>query len=163
MPAGRPSDYTPEKAALICGLLAEGKSLRTICKPEDMPSTVTVYKWLRDYPEFLTQYMRAREDQADALFEETIEIADCGSNDWMEQNDPENPGYKINGEHIQRSRLRVDTRKWAAGKLAPKKYGDKQVVGHQQLDERGEPSAPSDSAEIARRVAFLLNQGLTDK
>ena len=30
----------------------------------------------------------------------------------------------VDHENIQRSRLRVDARKWAAARLAPKKYGD---------------------------------------
>ena len=67
----------------------------------------------------------SNEAQADALAEETLEIADDGKNDWMLDNDPDNPGYKLNGEHVQRSRLRVDARKWFASKVAPKKYGEK--------------------------------------
>ncbi len=55
--------------------------------------------------------------QADALFDEALEIADDASGDWMVDKD----GKKtLDHEHVQRSRLRVDTRKWAAGKLAPK-------------------------------------------
>jgi hypothetical protein len=46
----------------------------------------------------------------------------------MDENDPENPGYRANGEHIQRSKLRVDTRKWFLSKLKPKVYGDKSAV-----------------------------------
>lgn len=57
--------------------------------------------------------------------EEIIEIADDGSNDWMERNDKDNPGFVANGEHIQRSRLRSDNRKWLLSKLAARKYGDK--------------------------------------
>jgi hypothetical protein len=60
-----------------------------------------------------------------ALAEETLDIADDGRNDWMERNDPKNQGYEFNGEHVQRSRLRVDARKWFAAKVAPKKYGEK--------------------------------------
>ncbi len=65
--------------------------------------------------------------QADTLFDEALGIADDGTNDWMERLDKDGQaaGWQLNGEHVQRSRLRVDTRKWAAGKLAPKKYGDK--------------------------------------
>ncbi len=60
--------------------------------------------------------------QADALFDEALEIADDASGDWTADKD----GKKtLDHEHVQRSRLRVDTRKWAAGKLAPKRYGDK--------------------------------------
>ena len=63
--------------------------------------------------------------QTDAIFDENLEIADDGRNDWMERHGDEEAGWVANGEHIQRSRLRIDTRKWMASKLAPKKYGDK--------------------------------------
>ncbi len=60
--------------------------------------------------------------QADALFDEALEIADEASGDWTTD---KNGKLALDHEHVQRSRLRVDTRKWAAGKLAPKRYGDK--------------------------------------
>lgn len=129
MPAGRPSDYTPELAVKICEQLAVGNSLRTVCKADDMPSVATIFVWIQKHPEFKEQYARAKEESADALAEEILDIADEGSNDWMEANDPDNPGWKANGEHIQRSRLRVDTRKWYASKLKPKKYGEKLELG----------------------------------
>ncbi len=123
----RPTDYTPELADQICAELASGISLRTVCNADDKPCTATVFNWLRRYPEFLHQYEKAKEESADALVEEMLDIADDGTNDWMEVNDKGGGcvGYKINGEHVQRSRLRVDVRKWAASKLKPKKYGDK--------------------------------------
>ncbi len=80
--------------------------------------------WLFDgkHADFSEQYARARDLQADKLFDEALEIADETSDDWIRTED----GKKIlDHEHVQRSRLRVDTRKWAAGKLAPKRYGDK--------------------------------------
>lgn len=106
--------------------------MRSICKDEDMPSRQTLFTWMRLHEEFLDQYARAKEESADALFEEIIDIADDGANDWMEREDDEgnNVGWKLNGEHIQRSKLRVDTRKWAASKLKPKKYGDKIQTEH---------------------------------
>jgi len=125
MPAGRPSDYTQELADRICSELALGKSLRTVCKSDDTPEISTIFRWLRTHPEFNQQYAKAKEESADALLEETMDIADDGSNDWIASNDPDNPGYRTNGEAIQRSRLRVDVRKWAMSKLKPKKYGEK--------------------------------------
>jgi len=121
----RPSEYNKIKAAKICEQLAMGKSLRTVCEDEEMPSVFTVYYWMGKYPEFSEQYARAKQDGAEAWAEEILDIADDGSNDWMSANDPENPGYKQNGEAIQRARLRVDSRKWLLSKLLPKKYGDK--------------------------------------
>lgn len=122
MPAGRPSSYTEQKANAICDKIAEGQALSTICKADDMPSTVTVFKWLQDFPEFLNKYTRAREVQADKMAEEILQIADDGINDTYTNDD----GVEFtNHDVIARSRLRVDARKWLASKLAPKKYGDK--------------------------------------
>lgn len=158
-PGGRPSDYTQETADRICAQLAEGKSLRTICKADDMPSTVTVYAWLRKHAEFLAQYTRAKEDSADAFAEEMLDIADEASNDWMEVHDKDNVGYRFNGEHVNRSRLRVDTRKWIASKLKPKKYGERV-----QAELTGKDGGPIETAdvtevELARRIAFALQSG----
>lgn len=129
---GRPSIYSQELADRICSEIIEGYSLRTVCKPDDMPCVASVLKWLREKPEFLTQYEKAKEEQADALAEEMLDIADDGSNDWMEKTgkDGESIGWQVNGEHVQRSRLRLDTRKWIASKLKPKKYGDKITTEH---------------------------------
>ena len=127
--AGRPSGYTEAIAVEICRRIAERESLRKICADPDMPDKTTVLRWLaaKENAEFRTQYAHAREMQADTLFDEALAIADDGTNDWMERLDKDGQaaGWQLNGEHVQRSRLRVDTRKWAAGKLAPKKYGDK--------------------------------------
>lgn len=122
---GRPSDYSTDLAERICSLLAEGISLRTVCLADDMPDKSTVFKWLRIYKEFADQYAHAKEEAADAFVEEMLDIADDGSNDWMEVHKGDNVGWNENGEAIGRSRLRLDTRKWIASKLKAKKYGDK--------------------------------------
>lgn len=122
---GRPSDYTSDLALRICARLAIGESMRTVCKADDMPSMVTVFAWLRDKPDFLKQYEKAKQEASDALVEEMLDIADDGTNDWVERQGKNGDTYEaLNGEHVQRSRLRVDTRKWIASKLKPKKYGD---------------------------------------
>ena len=127
MAGGRPSLYSPELSDEICSQISMGKSLRTICQSESMPCIATIFSWLRTNKEFLDSYEKAKEEQADAMVEEMLDIADDGTNDWMEQKNAngDNIGYKINGEHVQRSRLRLDTRKWIASKLKAKKYGDK--------------------------------------
>lgn len=118
----RPSDYTPEIAAEICAKLVMGESLRSICGAEDMPAIATVYLWLGKHPEFMEQYTRAREDQADTLADEIIDIADDKAGDTIVDQDG---NERADTEWINRSRLRVDARKWVAAKLKPKKYGDK--------------------------------------
>lgn len=131
-PVGRPSEFSQDLADRICGEIASGDSLRTICVADDMPCVATIFNWIRRYPGFLEQYTRAKEEQADAMAEEMLDIADDGNNDWMERRNAEgdNIGWQVNGEHVQRSRLRIETRKWLASKLKAKKYGDKTAVEH---------------------------------
>lgn len=116
--------------------MAQGTSLLTVCAEDRaMPSYDTALTWLHHDPLFADMYKNAQRARADALFEETLQIADDGRNDWMQRNDPNNPGWVANGEHLARSRLRVETRRWAAGKLNPHRYGDKAII-------EGDPSKP---------------------
>lgn len=125
----RSTEFDQAIADAICEKIADGQSLRSICASEDMPAKSTVFKWLIQQTEFADQYTRAREAQADALFDEIQDIADDGSNDYITKTNADGSEYEaVNSEHIQRSRLRVDARKWMASKLQPKKYGDKQEI-----------------------------------
>lgn len=129
--------YSPEQVAahkaVICDRIANGESLRQICGDDGMPAASTVFVWLSEDDAFSEQYARAREAQADALFDDILTIADDGRNDWMERKnaDGENIGWMENGEALRRSQLRVDARKWMAGKLKPKKYGDRITQEHE--------------------------------
>ena len=70
-------------------------------------------------------YARAREDGWHAMARECQDIADDGTGDtWTDDEGKE----RVNQDHIQRSRLRVDTRKWLLSKMLPKVYGEKQAV-----------------------------------
>jgi len=123
MPLGRPTAYTPELARAICARMAAGESLRAICRAEDMPAESTVRMWaVLDRDGFYAQYTQAREAQMDSLAEDILEIADDSARDIRTDAD----GKEIvDHEHIQRSKLRVDTRKWLMSKIAPKRFGDK--------------------------------------
>jgi hypothetical protein len=120
----------------ICHRVTLGQSLASICTEDKLlPDYGTVLDWLHKDEAFGNAYQRAVRARADVLFEETLSIADDARNDWMARNDPNNPGWIANGEHIQRSRLRVETRKWAASKLNPHRYGEK-------IDVAGNPDRP---------------------
>lgn len=123
--SGRPSEYTQARADLICEMLANGMSLRTVCKHEGMPDGATVFKWMRTNEDFLKQYTRAKQESSDAMAEEILDIADDGRNDWMEKQVGRTTIKVPDNEVLQRSRLRVDTRKWLMAKMKPKRYGDK--------------------------------------
>lgn len=127
-PAGRPKIFKHEIALEICKQISiSSKSLRTICAAENMPCVGTVLTWLNeDTHGFLAQYERAKQNQAELMAEEMIDIADDGSNDFMTITGKGGKDYEVeNKEVTSRSRLRVDTRKWLLSKLKPKKYGDK--------------------------------------
>lgn len=123
---GRPSAFTEDMALAICGRLADGETLREICRDESMPSRTTVFRWLAVNSAFRDQYALAREIQADLWADELVEIADDGSNDWITRNGIE----VVDHEHVTRSKLRVDARKWLMSKAAPKKYGDRVALEH---------------------------------
>ena len=131
----RPNQFTQDLADEICSRLMSGVSLREVCRSDDMPYRARVHEWLNAHPEFADQYARAIEVRADHLFDEILDIADDASNDWMERNvEDAGAGWALNGEHVQRSRLRIDARKWALSKMQPKKYGDKLALDHGNLN-----------------------------
>lgn len=124
---GRPSTYKQETAELICKELSKGRTLKAICREEGMPPESTVREWvLDDSHGFAALYARARDFGLDAMADELFDISDDGSNDYIQTED----GEITNHEHINRSRLRVDTRKWYLAKLAPKRYGDRLMQEH---------------------------------
>lgn len=123
----RPTIYSEELADKICDLIVESNSgLSTICKLDGMPARSTVHRWMEEDKIFKDKYARAKEDQADRLAEEIISIADNDSDDLAGISDTGKP--IANNEFINRSRLKVDARKWVASKLKPKTWGDKTDV-----------------------------------
>ena len=111
MAGGRPTGYTEELGDLICEGVSRKTPLARLCdENEDLPTPRTVYKWLRTHKEFVQNYTRAKEDQADYLAEECLDIAD-----------------RVGLEAADK-RIMVDTRKWLASKFQPKKYSDKQYI-----------------------------------
>jgi len=126
---GRPSLYSEELVETICDRIAGGEALVNICKDEGMPSRLTVLKWLNKYEEFGNLYAKAREAQADFYLEQIIDIADEEPMIETESTDKKTGEIVVERKYdnagINRNRLRVDTRKWALAKLAPKKYGEK--------------------------------------
>ena len=101
-------ELTDDLVNKILDGIIEGKSVRQICAADDMPHHITVQRWIANNEDFASKCARARELQADAIFEDMQEVADNG-----------------NPEDVQRAKLRVSTMQWRAAKLAPKRYGEK--------------------------------------
>jgi hypothetical protein len=137
---GRPSSCTPALADLICERLANGESLRAICTEAGMPDKATVFRWLAAHDDFRDQYARARETQADSLFDDILTIADTPVIGEKRKTHPDGSVEVMTGDMIDHRRLQVDARKWMAGKLAPKKYGEK--ITQEVTGANGAPLVP---------------------
>lgn len=147
---GRPTIFSQQVAAAICFELATGRSLRRVCAGEAMPAESTVRNWALTNEQFGKAYREARDLGLDAMADETLDIADDGRNDTQIGED----GKEIvNYDHIQRSRVRVDTRKWYLSKLAPKRYGDSARIEHTGAD-----GGPIRTANLNFDVAALARK-----
>jgi len=142
------SSYTTELAESFCSAIADGGALRTVCKKKGMPSKATVFRWLREHPEFQKMYEQATDERADGHVDEIVDIAD---------------NCKPDKEAIQKAKLQIYARIEAAQKMKPRKYGRQlQLTGEgggaiqhkvqQMTDEELE-------AEIAKTSAALSHDG----
>jgi len=124
--------YSKEERSVIidtvCLNMASGMSVKHIFDNAIVSiSRSLFYEWLIENKDFSDKYARASEIRSDVLFDEIIEIADDQQGDiYIDKEGREQTDHNV----IARSRLRVDARKWAASKLNPKKYGDKQEIDH---------------------------------
>lgn len=142
-PTGRPTSYTPEVAEQICRRIADGESLRMICMGPLMPARHTVRNWVVAHPAFFSQYARARQEQAHALWDEAID----------------NIRTADDSIKVARARVFLEATAKLAGKLAPKVYGE--VLEEQPLQPpQGDGSSltgPSDIV-LARQLMYLVHR-----
>lgn len=118
--------YTDKIGDEICNRISNGESLRSVCSTKGMPDKATVFRWLATNDTFRDHYARAREAQADALFDEIVDIANTPVMGKKEKYDADGKLIESStGDMIEHRRLQIDARKWVAAKLRPKVYGDK--------------------------------------
>src|SRR5690242_8790475 len=115
---------TPEIVEIVLAGIADGIPLRELARRHGFGKS-TWYDRLAEDEELAGRFARARVEGFDAIAEETLDIADDASNDWMrrERKDEEDSAYVLNGEHVQRSKLRIETRLKLLAKWDPKRYG----------------------------------------
>jgi hypothetical protein len=108
--AGRPPTRRQPKECMeeICARLSAGESIDQISDDRNMPDKAAIYREMRADETFATNIARARALQQDAIVEETVKLADTAT-----------------AENWQVRRLQIATRQWRAGKLAPKRYGER--------------------------------------
>lgn len=154
--------YTEEMGKAICDLLSDGESLVSICSTDGFPTRPTVMNWLKQFPEFATKYAQARINQADALFDDVLSLADNTCEGTKTVTETSAAGAVVTkeytGDMLEHRKLQIETRKWIAGRIMPKKYGDRVVQEHVGAD--GGPIAstttvtndPVEAARIYQRV-----------
>ena len=148
---GRPTQYTDILVDEICGRLACGEPMAKITQSAHMPNPVTIYRWLREKPDFQQRYADARRDGAHCLADQIQDIVDTEPLAVFD----EAGNKRYDAGSIAHNRLRMDARKWLAAKYLPKVYGDRTIVA-------GDEDAP-----LAVEVSFgvfdevLKNMALT--
>lgn len=140
MPAAKnPVRYSRELADAILKRMAEGESLRSICRDKGMPTETAVRMWaVDDRDGFGSRYARGMVVRCDYWADEILEISDDSSGDTVTVVENGREVMKVDHENINRSRLRVDSRKWLMSKLAPGRYGDRIELDH-KVDSQGPP------------------------
>jgi hypothetical protein len=143
---GRPPIH--DRATIVsalCERVANGELVKAVAADLGV-HPATIRKWCAEDTELGALYARAREDQAHALAEQALEIA--GGNDALTRlheqavADAEDE-LRASGDKlwfqkvqelragvVQRDRMRVDTIKWLASKIAPRAYGERMTTEH---------------------------------
>lgn len=152
MPEGT-GPFDAEVAVQVLSRISKGEPLASICRDEGFPSVWTVQRWRKRVPEFDKAFDEARDLGFDALAEECVEIAEDGTNDYVEKRAKDGSTYvALDAEHVQRSKLRIETRLKLLAKWDRKRYGD-----HQAVEMTGKDGAPLMSdTQAAAKLASLM-------
>jgi hypothetical protein len=155
--------YNKEYAAIALAGLHDGMSLREICRQQrainpDFPSPSGIRHWYVENGDagddnFQERYALARRAQGQHWAEEVLTIADEGQNDYMDRLRRDGKiDRKVDNECVQRSKLRIEARKWLLSKLHPDVYAERFL--HQTLGADGKPVDPPSSTQIDLAAAI---------
>jgi hypothetical protein len=131
-------------ADVVCHAIATSSTsipniLKAGYQDNTLPDYNTFARWLNEVgqagDELRDQYARAKEQQMDFLAEQILEIADTSVEATKTVDSDENGRTTTTTDAVDRSRLKVDARKWLMSKLKPKKYGDRTTLA-------GDPDSP---------------------
>jgi hypothetical protein len=125
----------PETSVIekICAGLAEGRSMRSVCSEKGMPNRRTLERWMEEDADLAATIAHARKIGYDERADKAVEAAKVA-------------------EDASLGRLAFDAERWYLSKLAPKKYGDKTLIGSDPEN----PLPTSDPADVAARAAALM-------
>lgn len=132
---GRPNKWTKEEIKSltdeILSRLMDGESLRKILPRKAdsdnvrLPSRLEFYTWIEQDKDLFNRYARAREIQADELFDEILSVA-YTTEEGQVIITKESGGTEVKvGDMIAHRRLKIDSIKWMLGKMYPKRFGER--------------------------------------
>lgn len=158
LPVGRPSKNTPELRTEICERLSKGEPLAQICRDSWMPHDSVVRDWMRADPAFSLAIAGARERGFDVIAQDCLAIADDARNDYMTKlaEDGDEKAMAYDAEHVQRSKLRIETRLKLLAKWDPKRYGERQQVDVNDV-------TPRSIEDVRARLAALTVKARAQK
>lgn len=148
----RPSKFTTKLGTNICKRIAEGESLRSVCRDKKMPNRSTVHDWLLqaevleiiekkpELKEFSNQYEKSINLRTENMFDEIEDIADNTEQGVEKRTDAEGKVIETKeGDMLGHRRLRIDARKWYLSKVMPKKFGDRSVLTTEDDEGKTQP------------------------
>jgi hypothetical protein len=153
---GRPSEFSPEVVDAICERMVQGKGLLQICNDDAMPARTTIYRWLESNSDFRTRFNRAREGLMDYYAEQILQIAFDESGDIILEQAGDKSKAVANHAKVQRDRLKVDSLKWIASRLFPRRYGDKMEVLAENPDSAGGNQLEVNWGPSARVIVYPM-------
>lgn len=130
---GNPTAFSIDLWNCICYHVSKGLSMRSACKAAHNDGFQLVDEgspryWLDTMPQIFPQYQKALHLRYAKWADELADIADDGTNDWVEVATKDGSKVVLDREHVSRSELRISTRKWLLSKLVRPIYGDSQTV-----------------------------------
>jgi hypothetical protein len=141
--AGRPSTYAPEIAEQILERVSNGGTVKGACRALGVVPA-TFFLWVADDVDGLaSKYTRAQRLQVQVMRDETLEIADDGTNDWIQGKN----GPVFNGEHVRRSEIRIKQRNYLADAIASN-------LAAKEADSAGQMVPAAEAIAALERIAL---------
>lgn len=149
---GRPTIRTDAIVDEVLERIAEGQTLASICREEGKPKPRTWYDWCEADADLSARFARARRTGFDAIAEEALEIADDGRRDYVQDDEG---AVRVDHDHVQRSKLRIETRLKLLAKWDPKRYGERLALA----GDTETPLMKASDDQIDARIRELLGKG----
>ena len=124
----RPRVYSKETADRMLDRIANGETPTEVCRDGTMPTWMVLCRWRRQHDDFDKRFRIAWESCAEHMVGDIVIIADDARNDYVDRVTRKGVIRVFDREHFERSRLRVESRKWMAQKVLRATYGERREV-----------------------------------